>query len=183
VGRREELLSQTVDYVWEHGLIGLTLRPLAAALGTSDRMLIYHFGSRDQLVSEVVAANNDFATAVIDSLPAARSVRAGVNALWRAYQVDPLHRSLDIYCQAVATGLLGEEPYRSVARASNARWSAHLADYFVRCGAPRRRVERIVRLVDSALFGFHVDIATDRPAELARGVDDLALAAERLAVD
>ena len=38
-----------------HGLIGLSLRPLAAEIGTSDRMLIYHFTSRDALVSAVVA--------------------------------------------------------------------------------------------------------------------------------
>ena len=52
--RREELLDQVADHVLEHGLIGLTLRPVAAAIGTSDRMLIYHFGSRDALVSAVV---------------------------------------------------------------------------------------------------------------------------------
>ena len=57
MARREELLDQVTDHVLEHGLIGLTLRPLAAAIGTSDRMLIYHFGSRDGLVSAVVALN------------------------------------------------------------------------------------------------------------------------------
>ncbi|WP_367133987.1 MULTISPECIES: TetR/AcrR family transcriptional regulator [Streptomyces] len=37
-------------YVGEHGLATLTLRPLAAALGTSDRMLVYYSGSREGLV-------------------------------------------------------------------------------------------------------------------------------------
>jgi len=41
--RREDLLDRVTDHVLEHGLIGLTLRPVAAAIGTSDRMLIYHF--------------------------------------------------------------------------------------------------------------------------------------------
>ena len=44
--RRDELAEAATDYVLEHGLIGLSLRPLAAALGTSDRMLLYHFGAR-----------------------------------------------------------------------------------------------------------------------------------------
>ena len=51
----------------------------------------------------------------------------------------------------------------------------------MRCGAPRRRVARVVTLVDSALYGFHLDLTTDRPAELARGVEDLAVAAEVIA--
>lgn len=179
--RREVLLDQVTDHVLEHGLIGLTLRPLAAAIGTSDRMLIYHFDSRDALVSEVVARATERATAAVDSLPAAPTVRSAVNRLWRAYRADPLSRPLTIYCQAAASGLIGQEPYRSDARASNERWAAALRDYLVRSGAPARKVARIVTLVDSSLCGFHLDLTTDRPDELARGVDDLAVAAQVLA--
>jgi AcrR family transcriptional regulator len=50
------LLAAAVDYVAEHGIGDLSLRRLAAALGTSHRMLIYHFGSRDGLLVEVVRA-------------------------------------------------------------------------------------------------------------------------------
>jgi AcrR family transcriptional regulator len=53
--RRAELIDAALDYVMAHGLVGLSLRPLAAQLGTSDRMLIYHFGSKERLVGEVLA--------------------------------------------------------------------------------------------------------------------------------
>jgi AcrR family transcriptional regulator len=181
VNRRDELVDQVADHVLEHGLIGLTLRPVAAAIGTSDRMLIYHFENRDGLVSAVVVRTNERAVAAIDALPGARTVRAGVNALWAAYRTEPLNSCLDVYCQAAATGLLGEEPYLSVARASNERWAGALRSYLLRCGAAPRKVRRVVTLVDSALYGFHLDLATDRPEELARGVDDLARAAQQLA--
>lgn len=181
MNRRDELLEQVTDHVLEHGLVGLTLRPLAAAIGTSDRMLIYHFGSRDGLVSAVVAHAGARSVAAIDALPPAASVRAAVNNLWSAYGAEPLNRCMDLYVQAAATGLFGSEPYLSEARASNARWAAALGDYLVRSGAPARRASRIVTLVDSALYGFHLDLATDRPDELARGVDDLAVAAQSLA--
>ena len=179
--RREELLERVTDHVLAHGLIGLTLRPLAAAVGTSDRMLVYHFGSRDALVSAVVAATTARATRVVDALPPAPSVRDAVNRLWEAYRQDPLRSCLTLYCQAAASGLIGEEPYRSDARASNAQWAAAMRDHLVASGAPADRVERIVTLVDSALYGFHLDLTTDRPEELAQGVDDLAAAAEQLA--
>ncbi|MCW2764451.1 MAG: regulatory protein TetR [Nocardioides sp.] len=180
MNRRGELLDLVTDHVLEHGLIGLTLRPLAAAIGTSDRMLIYHFGDRDSLVSAVVARATERAIVIVEGLPAAPSVRSAVNRLWAAYRTEPLHSCLDIYCQAAASGLIGQEPYRSDARASNEQWAASLRDYFVRCGAPPRRVARIVTLVDSALYGFHLDLTTDRPDELARGVADLAFAAQAL---
>ena len=181
MNRRAELLDQVTDHVLEHGLVGLTLRPLAAAIGTSDRMLIYHFGSRDGLVSAVVACAGGRSVVAVDALPPASSVRAAVNALWAAYGTAPLHGCMDLYVQAAATGLFGSEPYLSEARASNERWAAALGGYLVRSGAPPRRASRIVTLVDSALYGFHLDLATDRPDELARGVDDLAVAAQRLA--
>jgi AcrR family transcriptional regulator len=41
--------------VLEHGLESLSLRPLAAALGTSTRMLLYDFESKEKLVDEVLA--------------------------------------------------------------------------------------------------------------------------------
>lgn len=181
MGRREELLDEVTDHVLEHGLTGLTLRPLAAAIGTSDRMLIYHFGSRDALVSAVVTRAGERARECIAAMPPAPSVRSAVNRLWVAYGEQPLDSCLDVYVQAAATGLFGSEPYLSEARASNERWSETLRDYFVRSGAAPRRVARVVTLVDSALYGFHLDLATDRPDELARGVDDLARAAQALA--
>jgi AcrR family transcriptional regulator len=52
--RRNELLSGAVEYVLEHGLTDLSLRPLAAALDTSDRMVLYYFGTRDALVTAVL---------------------------------------------------------------------------------------------------------------------------------
>lgn len=179
--RRDELLEQVTDYVYEHGLIGLTLRPVAAAIGTSDRMLIYHFESRDALVSAVVARSTERSTAAVHALPAEPDVRRGVLALWAAYQGPPFKACLDLYCQAAASGLIGQEPYLSSARAGNERWAQALQEYLVRCGAPRERVARIITLVDSALYGFHLDLTTDRPEVLTRGVEDLATAAQTIA--
>jgi AcrR family transcriptional regulator len=48
-------LEKAADYVLEHGLAGLSLRPLAKALATSARMLLYDFGSKEQLVNEILA--------------------------------------------------------------------------------------------------------------------------------
>ncbi len=51
---RDRLLAAAIDYVAEHGVGDLSLRRLAAALGTSHRMLVYHFGSREGLLVDVV---------------------------------------------------------------------------------------------------------------------------------
>ena len=53
--RRTELLDACYGYLLEHGLTGLSLRPLAAATGTSPRVLLYLFGSKDELLRQLLA--------------------------------------------------------------------------------------------------------------------------------
>ena len=53
---RQRLLEGAIDYVAQHGLTDVSLRALAAALGTSHRMLIHHFGSKERLWVEIVRA-------------------------------------------------------------------------------------------------------------------------------
>lgn len=51
---RESLKRQAVDYVLSHGVADISLRPLARALHTNARMLVYHFGSREGLMREIL---------------------------------------------------------------------------------------------------------------------------------
>ena len=53
--RRTEILGQVVDYLLQHGLADLSLRPLASALGASPKMLLHHFGSKERLLAEALA--------------------------------------------------------------------------------------------------------------------------------
>ncbi len=53
---RTQLLNRAVDRVLAHGISELSLRTLAAELGTSHRMLIHHFGSKQGLWIEIVHA-------------------------------------------------------------------------------------------------------------------------------
>jgi AcrR family transcriptional regulator len=53
---KELLLERVVDHFVADGLGDLSLRKIATAIGTSHRMLLYHFGSKDGLLLEVVRA-------------------------------------------------------------------------------------------------------------------------------
>lgn len=52
--RRPELLDAVAAYVLAHGLAGLAMRPLAEAVGVSHGTLLHHFGSKENLVTEVI---------------------------------------------------------------------------------------------------------------------------------
>src|ERR1700730_18018068 len=53
---RDRLLAAAVEQAMRSGIADLSLRELAAAIGTSHRMLLYHFGSREGLLAAVTLA-------------------------------------------------------------------------------------------------------------------------------
>src|SRR3954452_18754003 len=82
---RRRLLDAAIDYVAGHGLSDLSLRRLAEELGTSHRMLIHHFGSKEGLwvaiVREVEARQ---LAAIGDIVPQpALSFAEATRAWWR----------------------------------------------------------------------------------------------------
>jgi AcrR family transcriptional regulator len=180
--RRDALAGAATDYALEHGLVGLSLRPLAAALGTSDRMLLYHFSGKDDLVAAMLRVSNDRSVAAIRDLPPARGVRAAVRQLWAAVTSPALDRCQRMYVEAAALGLLGREPYASVVREANALWVAAVAEHLTASGMPRTRAARAVRLLDAAFMGFQLDLPLGAdPVELGRAVEDLADAVAAIA--
>ncbi|MFZ6742343.1 TetR/AcrR family transcriptional regulator [Undibacterium sp. JH2W] len=52
--RRDELRDNALDYFLANGLAELSLRPLAEQIGTSARLLIYHFESKEKLITVVM---------------------------------------------------------------------------------------------------------------------------------
>jgi len=51
--RKTELLDAALKYLLEHGVANASLRPMAAELGTSPRILMFHFRSKEGLFQDV----------------------------------------------------------------------------------------------------------------------------------
>jgi AcrR family transcriptional regulator len=79
--RRQELLDRSVDYVVANGLSDLSLRPLAAALGTQAPVLLHHFGSKERLIVEILGGVRDRLRS-LGRTAEAESPRSGLGAVW-----------------------------------------------------------------------------------------------------
>ena len=180
--RRETWTREATDYVQVEGLIGLSLRPLAAALGTSDRMVLYHFGTKDDLVAAVLRESNQRAVAHVAALPPSADLRAAVVELWAAVRSPGIEACTRMYIEAAALGLLGREPYASVVREANEHWMSALVKHLTRSGVARPLARRAATIVDAAFLGFQLDaplsVGTTAPR---RAVMDLADAVAALA--
>jgi AcrR family transcriptional regulator len=109
---RERLLDRAVAYVAAHGVAELSLRGLAAAIGTSHRMLIYHFGSKEGLLVEVVRAVE---ARERESLKAFRvdgsaSAAAAMRRIWRHLSDPSLWPNERLFFEMYGQGLQGRSP-------------------------------------------------------------------------
>ena len=86
--RRGRTLAQVADYLLEHGLEGVSLRPLAAALGTSTRMLLYDFGSKEALLDEALAEIRHRLAERLAELQSDRGDAATLEAVWEWVSAD-----------------------------------------------------------------------------------------------
>jgi AcrR family transcriptional regulator len=104
--RRAELLDRAVEYVCNHGLADLSLRPLAKAIGSSPRVLLYYFGSKEALVVEIVRRGRARQQAMMAELKLGElEPRDVARALWREWskpQWEALTRlSFEVYTLAL----------------------------------------------------------------------------------
>ena len=107
--RRDELLAKLVATVSNGGLGGRSLRDLAAAVGTSHRMLVHHFGSREGVVAAVVAEVEAGQTALLAELP--HDPAAAVRTVW-ARTSDPSFWAVErLFFECYARGAQGEAPF------------------------------------------------------------------------
>jgi AcrR family transcriptional regulator len=111
--RRAELLGAVTEYVLEHGLAHLSLRPLARAVGTSPRILLYHFGSKEELVASALreARAREAATMASYRASAAHVPLAELlHTAWRWVSAERNERFLRLFFEVY--GLALQDPSR-----------------------------------------------------------------------
>lgn len=126
--RETELLELAYDYVLTHGLSDLSLRPLAAAIGSSPRVLLFLFGSKEELVRRLLArARQDELAWLGDHDPT--DLASTLRLVW-AWLSDPDHAGLlRLWTEAYARSLTDDPsgPWGHFARTTVEDWLRLLA--------------------------------------------------------
>lgn len=114
--RRRLLLDRLADHLLKHGLEGASLRPLAAAAGTSDRMLLYYFADKEELLAatlEHVAGR--MAALLGDAAAAPRPFADLLTQVAASIRMPAFQPYMHLWFDLTGRSARGREPHRAVA--------------------------------------------------------------------
>ena len=127
--RKQELLEAAYAYVTDHGLVEMSLRPLAEAVGSSPRVLLFLFGSKDELIRALLARAREDELAFLRQVDVdAGGLPAAGLRIW-SWLAAAEHRSLlKLWTEAYARSLIDPAgPWHEFARQTVDDWLGILA--------------------------------------------------------
>jgi AcrR family transcriptional regulator len=126
--RKQELLEAAYAYVLGNGLAGMSLRPLAKQIGSSPRVLLFLFGSKEELIKALLARARDDELRYLAELRHRPGLAATGRDVW-AWLADPAHRGLlTLWVEGYSRSLLGEPgPWAGFGRDTVRDWLELLA--------------------------------------------------------
>ncbi|MFE3545108.1 TetR/AcrR family transcriptional regulator [Nocardia sp. NPDC059177] len=117
--KRAELLAGVVTYIATHGLAELSLRPLAAALGTSSRMLIYYFGTKEELLVQALTTQRPDVAAVFADVTEPEHLRARLIGFFDLNNTGGAQaESVRVLLQVLGAACAPNSPYQDYAEAA-----------------------------------------------------------------
>ena len=172
---RARLLEQAADYVLSHGLADSTLRPLARALRTNARMLIYHFGSREQLMREVLGCTREREDARFQAWfqagKRARTLPQFLRWLWRRQATTRRKPAIRLLFELYALALRNPREYPGVLEDPLSYWQKVIG----RTGISGKPNEVEATLLLAATRGLLLDFcATGDRFRVERAIEALA---------
>jgi AcrR family transcriptional regulator len=159
-GRRDQLLAAAVEYAATNGISDLSLRQLAAALGTSHRMLVYHFGSKEGLLVAVVRAVEEQQRRFLaelgigDHLPPAEQGRR----LWDRLADPAMWPYETLFFEVYSQALRGRPHTAEMLAGIVESWVAPVAEMMIADGVPPADARATARLGVAVTRGLLLDL-------------------------
>jgi AcrR family transcriptional regulator len=152
---RERLLAAAVSHALEHGIADLSLRQIAAAIGTSHRMLIYHFGSREGLLVAVTQAVEEQQQAAFLQ---AEMTPQGARRSWQRLSDPQMWPQERLFFELYSYALRGRPGTEGFLDGIVESWVTLIAAALVQAGADERPARADARLTVAVVRGLLLDL-------------------------
>ena len=171
---KHEILDGALAVAFDDGLSQLTFGRVAKQLGISDRVVVYYFPSKEDLVGEVLLGVGIQLQQALE--PAFRSPAKDyfqlVKAAWPVMARTEADAIFALFLEATGLAASGQEPYRTLVPQLVEAWIAWAADYLQGTPAARRAAAEVaIALLDGLLLLRQMagSTAADRAAKAIGG--------------
>ncbi|MDR7301124.1 TetR/AcrR family transcriptional regulator [Haloactinomyces albus] len=155
--KRDELLRRIVGYLETHGIADLSLGPMATELGTSKRMLLYYFGSRENLIHEAIAVSRPHVADLFGPAEDITALRDAATRLWQAITAGAQQRPIRILFQLLSLAPTQPDQYHSLADEAVHAMVDPIAQTYRRLGVADLDAQARATLLVSGLRGLCQD--------------------------
>lgn len=153
------LLAAAADHLATRGVGDLTLRGLAAAIGTSHRMLIYHFGSKEGLFVEVIKLVEQRQRAALAEIELDDHTPAGITrAFWRRLSAPELAANERLFFEIYGQALQGRPGTTALLDGIVDSWLEPVVELLDRLGFPTEHAAAQARLGIAVTRGLLLDL-------------------------
>jgi AcrR family transcriptional regulator len=132
----DALLDRCLDVLRRTGFSRLSLREIAAEAGTSHRMLIYHFGSREGLLAQVVERIEADTRVLLADLSAEGSIFDVAREFWARITTPEMLPAQRLFFEIYVQALYGQEWTAKFRASVITAWEAPLTALYARAGVP-----------------------------------------------
>ncbi|MFI9756470.1 TetR family transcriptional regulator [Streptomyces sp. NPDC051963] len=169
---RTRLLRLSADHILAHGVAGLSLRGIGKAVGSNNRMLLYYFGSKEELIAAALTeAGGRFPLLerifeLLDDRD--QPLRTRLEAAWELLSADenlPFHR---VFFEVLGLAGYQRERFDAFLDAVATNWRGRVATALRAEGVPAEQADDLARELVSLWRGLQLDLLTagDRMATL-----------------
>jgi AcrR family transcriptional regulator len=164
--RRAELLDAVVDYVCKNGVAELSLRPLAQAVDSSPRVLLYYFKSKEDLVTEVLEQAGARQRRLFDRL---RTEHLGSSdacrEIWNVMRAPAAESLFRLFFEVFGLALQDRKRYARFLKRVVEPWLEYIAAPFVESGLSKTEARAHATIILAGFRGFLMDLCATRDRE------------------
>ena len=155
--RRRAAIDRMADLLLEKGMAAASLRPLAAAAGTSDRMLLYYFADKDELLAATLERVALRLTSLLDTaIPAETRLPARelLIVIWRVVGSVELQPYMRLWLELAAASARDLKPHQTIATSIMSGFVAWTSEHLAtdQTGERGESAAFLLAMIEGALF-------------------------------
>jgi AcrR family transcriptional regulator len=159
--RPGELRRAIVEYLTQNGLADLSLRPLAKAVGSSPRVLLYYFGSKENMVIEVLAEVRRQQLSGFGQIEG-ESFAEVCTLVWKKMSAADSEPYFRLFFEAYGMALRRPRLYRAFLHSTVGEWLRLIADPLRSEGVSPEKARAFATVLIAGLRGFMLDYCNTR---------------------